>query len=53
MRQLFLPLLMAGVFMATSLPTHAVPIVPTRDDEVIDVLPAKIGRASCRERVCT
>ena len=51
MRQLFLPLLMAGVFMATSLPTHAVPIVPTRDDEVIDVLPAIKGSRADERRL--
>jgi hypothetical protein len=48
MRQPLLILVLAAL-LATSLPSRAEPIVPTRDDEVVDVLPAiKGGRAEER-----
>ena len=35
--------LAAGLFLAAAMPAAAVPITPTRDDEVIEVLPASAG----------
>ena len=51
MRQLSLPLLLAVALLTTCLPARAVPIVPTRDDEVIDVLPAIKGSRADERRL--
>jgi tetratricopeptide (TPR) repeat protein len=49
MRQPLFIFTLAAALLAASLPSRAVPIVPTRDDEVIDVLPAiKGSRADAR-----
>ena len=47
----FLFLVLAVTMSATCLPARAVPIVPTRDDEVIDVLPAVNGNRAEERRL--
>ena len=50
MRQPFLILVLAAL-LATSLPSRTEPIVPTRDDEVVDVLPAIKGSRAEERRL--
>ena len=51
MRLLLLPIALATLFGAMPLSASATPIVPTRDDEVIDVLPAVNGNRSEERRL--
>jgi tetratricopeptide (TPR) repeat protein len=51
MRSHLLPIALAALLVAASPWAHAVPIVPSHDDEVIDVLPAVNGNRSEERRM--
>jgi len=51
MHSILCVLTLAAALLATSLPSAAEPIVPTRDDEVVDVLPAIKGSRAEERRL--